>query len=513
MMQLTEAFKQMDLLNEDTFEITNDGLEKLKEFENQEFDDDYVEVIDTEAETEDDINDSYIGQVILDCNVCHSKLYKNKEDVVVEEENANIEEECPFCYSTEGFKVIGEVAPYGEQSEEVEETEDEIEDETKEETEDVEVEETENEIDESLEKEELEQFIGAHNGRDKDLEEMLNESTWAEKEVAFTSSTQNKLKIIKDADLWDDMKEEIDNNPKTTNIISGVFTDIYRTAKQEYSNYTDEQIKDARKELFNIINKFYNKASSKDLEESIDDLKGYNIIKKGEFFNVTDDNDVELDIDFESEDAAKEYIKTIDDKDLNESKSINENINNLSLDTEDTHMEMTSDETGKVTITTEPLNNVEDSEQVIAPVSDETEADILDNGEEEVTDETIEDETIDMDMEEFDEESFDELGEAYFKEAYNNVEEFKTTDVSETEDGMLVEGMLKFNSGNCKKTSFLFESNTVDKSNKVRLIGENKELKSGKESFIVEGLLQDKKLISESLEYKYAELNGKVSRG
>ena len=462
MMQLTEAFKQMDLLNEDTFEITNDGLEKLKEFENQEFDDDYVEVIDTEAETEDDISDSYIGQVILDCNVCHSKLYKNKEDVVVEEENANIEEECPFCYSTEGFKVIGEVAPYGEQSEEVEETEDEIEDETKEETEDVEVEETENEIDESLEKEELEQFIGAHNGRDKDLEEMLNESTWAEKEVAFTSSAQNKLNIIKDADLWDDMKEEIDNNPKTTNIISGVFTDIYRTAKQEYSNYTDEQIKDARKELFNIINKFYKKASSKDLEES---------------------------------------------------KSINENINNLSLDTEDTHMEMTSDETGKVTITTEPLNDVEDSEQVIAPVSDETEADILDNGEEEVTDETIEDETIDMDMEEFDEESFDELGEAYFKEAYNNVEEFKTTDVSETEDGMLVEGMLKFNSGNCKKTSFLFESNTVDKSNKVRLIGENKELKSGKESFIVEGLLQDKKLISESLEYKYAELNGKVSRG
>ena len=39
MMHLTEAFKKMDLLNEDTFEITNDGLEKLKEFENQEFDD------------------------------------------------------------------------------------------------------------------------------------------------------------------------------------------------------------------------------------------------------------------------------------------------------------------------------------------------------------------------------------------------------------------------------------------------------------------------------------------
>lgn len=411
MMHLTEAFKKMDLLNEDTFEITNDGLEKLKEFENQEFDDDYVEVIDTEAETEDDISDSYIGQVILDCNVCHSKLYKNKEDVVVEEEDANIEEECPFCYSTEGFKVIGEVAPYGAEIEDSEEEKEEFdeddeikEDETNEEIDDVEAEETENELDESLEKEEL--------------------------------------------------------------------------------------------------------------EESIDDLKGYNIIKKGEFFKVTDDNDVELDIDFESEDDAREYINTISDDDLTESKSINENINNLSLDTEDTHMEMTSDESGKVTITTEPIiDEVAENEQVIAPVSDETEADILDNGEEEITDETSEEEIVDMDMEEFDEESFDELGEAYFKEAYDNVEEFKTTDVSETEDGMLVEGMLKFNSGNCKKTSFLFESNTVDKSNKVRLIGENKELKSGKESFIVEGLIQDKKLISESLEYKYAELNGKVSRG
>ena len=70
---------------------------------------------------------------------------------------------------------------------------------------------------------------------------------------------------------------------------------------------------DAAKEFIDSLEE------SKSIKESADDLKGYNVIKKGNIFRITDDNDVELDIDFESEDSAKEYINTIDKKDLEES--------------------------------------------------------------------------------------------------------------------------------------------------------------------------------------------------
>ena len=62
------------------------------------------------------------------------------------------------------------------------------------------------------------------------------------------------------------------------------------------------------------------------LENAADNLKGYKVIKKGKFFKVADDNGVELDIDFESDDAAKDYIATISDEDLKESKSIKESL-------------------------------------------------------------------------------------------------------------------------------------------------------------------------------------------
>ena len=52
-----------------------------------------------------------------------------------------------------------------------------------------------------------------------------------------------------------------------------------------------------------------------------------------------------------------------------------------------------------------------------------------------------------MSFDDFDEESFDDLGEQYFKESYENVTSFKTVNVTETNEGLLVEGVIKFNSG------------------------------------------------------------------
>lgn len=129
MSYLIEAFKALDALNEDTFSVSDDGIKKLAEFEDSDDLVDEITVYDADAEDAEDLEDSYVGKVIVDCNVCHSKIYKDKSDVVIDKEtqNANIDEECPYCYSTDGFKVIGEVAPMTTETEEKVEVEDDIE--------------------------------------------------------------------------------------------------------------------------------------------------------------------------------------------------------------------------------------------------------------------------------------------------------------------------------------------------------------------------------------------------
>ena len=186
------------------------------------------------------------------------------------------------------------------------------------------------------------------------------------------------------------------------------------------------------------------------------------------------------------------------DKFYNESTSIKEDINNLSLDTDDTHMEMTSDETGKVTITTEPIKNQSDDSEgeTIVPVSPELEAEIVERPtEEEVSEEEV-------DIEEFDEASFDELGESYLKSLYENVESFKTADVSTNDSTLFVEGLITFTSGNTGKTSFEFSAKDFLKEGIYRFIGSNKELSEGRTNFELTGKITDKKFICESLTTK-----------
>lgn len=110
---ISNAFKELDLLTEDTFKADDTGIDKLRDF----MDGDQVDeitIIDPEAETFDDVKESYIGKVILNCGVCQSKFYKDKEDIVIDEETqlVNVGEECPYCTSADGFEIVGQVAEY-----------------------------------------------------------------------------------------------------------------------------------------------------------------------------------------------------------------------------------------------------------------------------------------------------------------------------------------------------------------------------------------------------------------
>ena len=100
-------------------------------------------------------------------------------------------------------------------------------------------------------------------------------------------------------------------------------------------------------------------------------------------------------------------------------------------------------------------------------------------------------------------ESFDEMGESYMRKVYENVKGFKTTNVAEKNDSLIVEGLITFESGKQKKTQFIFENARQTKRGKVVLEGINKTFSDSKKSFVLKGSVVGKKYISESMIYSY----------
>lgn len=118
---LKEAFQELELLDDTFYDIDDkEDIEKLQKSLDNDVDDELDDVemiVDLEADNEEDLKDSYVGQVLLFCPVCHTIHYAKKEDVIPSEENpelVNVEEQCPHCNEVGGFEVVGEVAPYGE---------------------------------------------------------------------------------------------------------------------------------------------------------------------------------------------------------------------------------------------------------------------------------------------------------------------------------------------------------------------------------------------------------------
>lgn len=456
---ITEAFKQFNsLVEEDEELVTKEEMpiydvdsERMHDFLDVVGDDSDIDIIDLEAEAEEDLKQSYVGKVILDCNVCHSNIFINREDVVVDEDgNANIELECPYCMSNEGYTIIGQVEPY---SKEEEEPEEEIEDET-------EIEEPIEEPEEEIETEEEEEIV----------EESLNRKP--------------RRKISEAEEKW----VKLNTIPK-------------------YKNVADNF-------EFNQQAKVRNSKTNRVLKPSssmggVDDYKFTVKTKDGKNKSV----------------AQGVLQQEIDDRFI--FSKLGESIEDVTVTTEDETMTMTTKEDGGVVIETAPVDGVvEDSveeeiieepeeefeagEEIIAPISDEEEAEIELNSEvDALGDEDIdaleepeempeEEEPEEIDIEEFDEESFDELGESYLREHYDNVTGFKTVNAKVFQNSLIVEGVIRFESGNSRGTQFVFEA-VKSKGNSVLFEGFNKQISRGKKTFklncaLVEGCIKPKKM-------------------
>lgn len=388
MSYLTEAFKQLNIIDEDLFPTDSEGLNKLKDFMKSDIDDEDLVVYDETANNEDEIKDSYNGKVILRCNVCKSYFFKEPKSVIIDAEVglANVGDECCYCHNDMGYNVVGVVAPYA-----------------------------------------------ADVSKEERAEDAHEEPT--EVDVAV--------------DDIDDKPEDVNESVKRVN---------------EETNYDK-------------------------VMRVLDNMK--------------------------KEEPAQESLNDINDKDLNESvKKVNEDLKDVSITTDDTKIQMTSEENGKVTVTTEPIKdklNTEDAE-VVKPLS-AADKDVIADNDGEDGEEVLDDTAIDFD--EINDEDLDKLGEKYFTKVYDNVKSFKSTACKLDESGVILEGKITFKSGKEAKTAFNFNEAYITKKGKVKLIGENAQFAKNKKAFTLTGSLNDKKLVVESFTYNYRtkdEKTGKSTR-
>lgn len=234
----------------------------------------------------------------------------------------------------------------------------------------------------------------------------------------------------------------------------------------------------------------------------------YDMKKYGDISNITKTYLKRAGLDIVKDDHGEyEVIAKSADKDAEKEECLEEDFKDVSITTDKEHMEMTSDENGKVTITTEPVVEEHKEEaEVVAPISDEDIEEIERNSEEENAEET------EVQIDDFSEKEFDELGEKYFKKSYNNVDNYKTTKVEKDNNRIKVEGLIKFTSGKQKKTSFILEALDITKSGKARFVGDNCDICAGRKAFVVTGKIDNNRFISESLNYDYNTKDSKTGK-
>lgn len=440
-MNLTEAFQKMNLIESEEFDVSNSiDAADLRNFLDEDEIDDTIDIVDVQADTEDDVEESYIGKVVMECNVCHSKFYKDPSEIIIDDEtgNCNVDEECPICFSQDGYKVIGKIAPYSEDEEEKEV--------------DVEIADVDNDGDIDV--------VASETEEDDEFEESFNRRLKEDKK---------HLKACNECDEMTECDEMDEGIGEVAGAIGGAALGAA---------------------LGHPVIGAAAGAGLGAVRDTVDPLT----------HDLSDDE-----VDF-----AKKLV----------GGGLTEDFESATIETEDQVMSMSSDDNGKVTITTEPKEDEEMvGEETIAPLDFEDEREItgsdVDDGleddtevsEEEVEEAPAEDE---VEMDEFDEESFDDLGESYLRKVYENVDSYKTTKVSKKGNKLVVEGVIKFNSGKNKKTSFIFEALRKTNKGKVKFIGENTQITRGKKAFTITGTLgENKKYISESLNYNYRQKDSK----
>lgn len=473
---INEAFKRLSLLEEEAFDTSLHGINALSDFKEADLEDNTVDIIDPQATTEEDIEKSYIGKVITNCNVCHSHIFENKEEIELDDEGiVNGNKECPYCGETAGFMIVGEITEF-------------------------------------IPEAESDEVKVSVDGETVPVEEAPKQEIAESKEKNFKPHTKRLLRLL----------GEEDNNLNETTLASARPTRDLVTTDGTIANVLNRYMDDIRacgndeSRVKDLITDILLSGEVSDQEKANSAVDIIRSCSGGRLWSTLatfiTGNKAPT-----SARRRRRYEKMSDNSDASVATddSLVENVNNVNVETDDSIVNIQSEEGGKVTVSTEPKEATPTGEEAIGPLSDETLDEIV-MSEEPTEDELApteepsvdeESEEVDVEIDDVEEPSLDELGEAYLKNVYENVKSFKTTSVSSDDKHLVVEGLIQFNSGVQKRTGFIFEADSASTSGKVRFTGKNEHFSRGSKAFTLTGRIEDKKLISESLTYRYMAKN------
>lgn len=543
---IAEAFKKLNLLENDfNFSVGPEAADDLRSFVADDVDVPTEEpIIDVAAETADDLQDTYVGKVILECSCCHTRIYKDIADVFIDDETGltNTNEECPVCHTTSGFNVIGKIEEFTEVKEEP------VEDETAEEP---------IENDDFSEEELHEAFKGLKETYKRktfkdtdDLTEAIEEVEVKTNEGSAIVSSEDDGKVT--VDLRDPTNEAIESDdtsivPLDTEDIETIETNEAPIEDEDDEHTEDEPLEDLSAEEEPIEEETpeeEEESEGEEFEESLNegrrsitrvDLeKGLsNLVRKyhdtDESFDNNDLCEATKDSHMTPADLAGLRARRKKDEYLNES------IADLtSKDLKDIHRIATEYKSEFSDLYNEFFKGVETINAANSPertgwtlkqhadtMCKETleyilktfRPDLLKKVEDIPADKMcqaldLEDVWIiitDDDPEglvyEYLNESISRLVETYLRRVYENVASYKVTNIK-NENGLVIEGLISFESGKEKPTTFMFESKENSKTGVVYR-GLNEMFSNSKNAFILRGKEENNKFIPESLTYRY----------
>lgn len=505
---LTEAFKELKMLNEEDYNLNNkDEIEDMHDTVFNQLDDKSIDIIDPNAQSIDDLEDSYIGKVILDCNVCHSKIYKDLSEVVIDDESslANIDEECPYCYSTDGYKIIGEVASYDGASLEDDADEDDEDDEDEHDEDDADEDDADEDDEDSINEGILGKAVGGNlvgstvgAGLGTALGSVAGVPGMIAGGIAGSALGGSAgSKLAAGSELLKDDIAPSKGQRKFKHLKSIDECNASNNSKSQLSNkiYKSKKANEGLKHLKKSFKKNISESQCSQCDQVADILqnrtqpRGFKFLSSNGVVGEVQYNGAKY--AFRKRNDGTYKVMTSADAGWNWSDTLyKESIEDINVNTTDGSVKVDQSE-GNINISIEK-NSLKDDK--IIPVSSDVKDEIANNSE---------DDTVEFD--DVDSQAFDELGESYLKKIYENVKSFKTTKSYQSGNKLVVEGKIKFTSNNVKPTQFIFENFNFNKSkSKIVMFGENAQISRGKKSFRLAGKLNENIFVPTSLRYAYS---------
>lgn len=475
---LTEAFKKLSLLEDEfNFSADKDAIDELSYFVSDDIDEIPEEtIIDPEAHEEDELQDHYIGKVVMECQCCHSRMYKDPAEVVIDDDSglANIEEECPICGNTCGYTVIGEIKPFDgtpEVKDDIEPEEEPVEEE------DIKLSES---VKSALKK--INEDIDKVTVKTDDGEVKVDNN---DGRVTVDFSNENDIPVEENAEsivpLDDDTMTQIENNIPEDDEMDEMSTDDIPLENEEID---------------------------------VEPLDNEPVEEEPATEEPTEEEPIEEPAEEETEEEVTES--------LNESNLADElkaKLNKLSNKESSLDEEINLEETSladKLKAKLARLANEEPLEEAVEELTEDSS--LRDKLMKKLQSLEMKNEDLSIDdIEDIDDEAYDDLMESYLNRVYSNVDSFKTKKVDIDNGTLVVEGLIKFKSGNQRNTTFNFDKISRSKKGDIVLEGTNKTFTNMSKAYKLRSSMENGKLLPESMIYHYVnrklnESDGSKSR-